>query len=766
MDSPFRIEASIITKVSFASQQNSIRVLRDLRIINQSNLSFDDLELSADSSPLFFKTSMWQISHVAPGQCFRIPNLDLELDPGALSRMSEAEKGSVQFFLKKGPDELGSLNLPVELLARNEWGGIGCFPELAAAFVQPNDPAVQCVLGKAIDILKKHGKDPLLAGYTEGKERVWDQLVAIWNAVCFQRIGYVLPPASFEEKGQKVRSPSQVIEARIGTCLYLTMLFASCLEQCGLHPLVIFIQGHAFVGCWLAEETFSNTIIDDITAIRKRVHLQDLLLFECTLATQQKEAVPSFKWACKRAEDHITEDKEGSFHLAVDVKRARIHRIRPLALAEEVKPQEPTERVDEDAPENIFDEAPNFIIDVTSSRSEPKESATRLERWQRRLLDLSLRNNLLNFRASKRVVELVAPDPVMLEDILADGERLRILPSVQDGDPREYSLYGDRHQENLIESQACDALKNGQLLSLLARHELDGRLLELYRTARSALEEGGANTLFLVMGFLSWRQKERDTSCKAPLILIPVKLERRSIQSGFQLSLHDDEPRFNLTLLEMLRKDFEITSLDGFEKELPKDQHGLDVLAIWRTVQTALKDIPGWEVMQTVSLGIFSFAKYLMWKDLAERTETLKENPVVRHLLDTPSETYRDGINFLDPKELDQKIAPQNVFCPLPVDSSQLSAVATAAQGKDFVLIGPPGTGKSQTISNMIAQCLARGKTVLFVAEKTAALSVVYRRLQAIGLGDFCLEIHSHKARKTEVLEQLRKAYDASEDFV
>jgi hypothetical protein len=171
-------------------------------------------------------------------------------------------------------------------------------------------------------------------------------------------------------------------------------------------------------------------------------------------------------------------------------------------------------------------------------------------------------------------------------------------------------------------------------------------------------------------------------------------------------------------------------------------------------------------IFRAVHLGIFSFAKYLMWKDLADRTDILKNNPVVRHLLDTPSERYALGPSFVSPCELDKTLPPNKVFCPLPTDSSQLSAVAAAAQGKDFVLIGPPGTGKSQTISNMIAQCLAEGKTVLFVAEKAAALNVVYERLKKIGLGEFCLELHSNKARKLEILSQLKKAKDAESNTV
>ncbi len=769
MGSPFQIETLVVTKVSFASQQNSVPVLRELAIINQSDEHLKDVELTATSEPPFFATSHWRIAQIASGQRYRVPNLDLQMDVGALARLNEAEKGLIQFVLRKGEHELTSINVQIELLARNEWGGIGCFPELSAAFVQPNDPAVQRLIGKAVDVLRSHGKEPSFVGYNRGKKGVWEQLTALWNTICAEQIGYVLPPASFEQTGQKVRHPSEVIDAGIGTCLDLTMLFASCMEQCNLNPFLVFTRGHALVGCWLADETFSTAIMDDVTSLRKRLHLQELLLFETTLAAQQKEGTPSFKWTCERGEAQITEEKDAVFYLVVDVRRARMQRILPLALAQGVKPQGPSEKPAAQTVEPEFDEAPDFVIDATCAEAiEAKGPLTRLDRWQRRLLDLSLRNNLINFRASKRVVELIAPDPSTLEDMLADGNRFRILPSIeqQGTDPRQYAIYEDRHQEDLIKSHALDALTRNQLLAPLPRQELDGRLLELYRSARNALEEGGANTLFLALGFLSWSPKDREKPCRAPLVLIPVKLDRKSAQSGFSLSLHDDEPRFNLTLIEMLRKDFEISELDVFEKDLPKEGHGLDIGQIWRSVQKAIKDIPGWEVSRTVSLGLFSFAKYLMWKDLVDHTEALKVSPVVRHLLDTPSDKYRDDVNFLNPRELDKKLPAVNVYCPLPVDSSQLAAVTAAAQGKDFVLIGPPGTGKSQTISNMIAQCLAEGKTVLFVAEKTAALNVVYRRLKEIGLGEFCLELHSHKARKLEVLGQLRIAHEASSDLI
>jgi very-short-patch-repair endonuclease len=213
----------------------------------------------------------------------------------------------------------------------------------------------------------------------------------------------------------------------------------------------------------------------------------------------------------------------------------------------------------------------------------------------------------------------------------------------------------------------------------------------------------------------------------------------------------------------MLRQDLNL-SLGVGEGELAREDGGLDIAALWKTVERAVKDIAGWEVRHEVVLALFSFAKHLMWKDLAERTDQLRANPVVRHLLDTPREPYASEVSFPEPKCLDREYGPEQVFCPLQADSSQLSVVLAASKGKDFVLIGPPGTGKSQTIANLIAQCLAEGKKVLFVAEKIAALEVVHRRLKEVGLGEFCLELHSNKTRKQEVLERLQVAWSARGD--
>lgn len=185
------------------------------------------------------------------------------------------------------------------------------------------------------------------------------------------------------------------------------------------------------------------------------------------------------------------------------------------------------------------------------------------------------------------------------------------------------------------------------------------------------------------------------------------------------MRLLEEEPRFNLTLLELLRNDFALT-INGLDGELPTDESGIDVDGIWNLVRRAVRDIPGFEVTRDVVIGTFSFAKYLMWKDLIDRTPQLMESALVRYLIERGQENaaLEKSGDIIDVDELDDEVGTQELFLPLPADSSQVAAVVASAKGRDFVLDGPPGTGKSQTIANMIAHNLALGRRVLFVAEK------------------------------------------------
>lgn len=755
-----KIEALIARKIGFASHQNAVPLVRELSLWNQEQTPFEHLVLTLSTDPDFVDRKTWHIDRLQPGDRLSIAERDITLNAAYLSGLSESLSADVILRLSQGDTLLVEQRFPTELLARTEWGGLSAMPELLAAFCMPNDPAVDRVLKAASEVLRRAGKKDGIDGYeSKSRTRTWELASAIWSGVCSFQLSYALPPASFEQQGQKIRPPSVVLENGVTTCLDTALLFAAALEQAGLNALLIMTKGHAFAGVWLQPQEFSQLLTDEASAVRKRLDLKEMVVFETTLATQAP--APGFSQAVAAAERQLDDEQ---FIMAIDLHRARMQKIRPLALVSAVNPVDASDDATPVAPG--LEEAPalpGFDVEINETSDGP---AGKLTLWQRKLLDLTTRNRLLHLPDSAKGVRLVCPDPAALEDLLSSGGRIRVLPVPDlNTSGRDEALYEQQHHENLLNEVARQALARGEVLASLEKVKLESTLIDLFRKARSDLEEGGANTLYLAIGFLKWKKTADDPKTySAPLILLPVKLERKSALSGVTLSLLDEEPRFNLTLLELLRHDFELL-IPGLDGDLPSDESGIDVQGIWNLVRRAVRDVPGFEVSTELVLGTFSFAKYLMWKDLNANAAQLLQSPLVKHLL-TPNEAgegFSGSDEFPRPERLDATVTPAQLFAPLPADSSQLSAVVASASTQSFVMDGPPGTGKSQTIANMIAHNLALGRRVLFVAEKRAALDVVYRRLAEKGLGEFCLELHSSKTSKVEVLKQLDRAWDVSD---
>jgi very-short-patch-repair endonuclease len=753
---------SLAPKIGFASHQNAVALLQELTLENPGEEALQNLTVRLSSAPLFLEGKSWKIDVLQPGASIRMIDRNLNLDAAYLSDLTESVRGEILIEVSR-EEEAPPLfygRYPVELLAKNQWGGTGSMPELLPAFCMPNDPAVDKVLKAASDVLRSAGKESGIDGYkSKSRTRTWELASAIWSAISGLGLGYTYPPASFEVEGQKVRTPGAIMEGRLATCLDTSMLFASALEQASLNPLIILSEGHAFVGVWLQPQEFSQLTTDEAAAVRKRVELQELLVFETTLVTQSP--VPSFSMAVEAAKKNLSDEQ---FRMAIDIRRARMRKIKPLGLAK------PGASAGSTAAAPLFsdslEEAPRLPAFDVEIIEEPTTADDRVSQWQRKLLDLTVRNRLLHLPERSKQVPLVCPDPGMLEDLLSAGKTIRIsaFPDLEKGG-RDAKLYEQQNREELHQQYAREALQSNEVLSSLPQKKLEAELIDLYRKARTDMDEGGANTLFLALGFLNWKKTADDTrSYRAPLILLPVKLLRKSALSGVTMTVHEDEPRFNLTLLELLRQDFDL-KIPGLDGELPQDGSGIDVVGVWNRVRTAVKEIPGFEVTTEIALGTFSFAKYLMWKDLTDRKDQLIANSVVKHLIERGEEKFGGESQYPRESDLDAMISPAELFTPLPADSSQIAAVVASARGCNFVLDGPPGTGKSQTIANMIAHNLSIGRRVLFVAEKMAALEVVHRRLAEKGIAEFCLEVHSNKTSKMEILKQLDHAWNARGDL-
>lgn len=747
----------LASRVNFASAQNGVAVVKALGIENPGALAQCDVRLTLSARPGILREKTWVIDRIAPGTTVQLADLETVPDSALLSGLDEAEFGQLQFRLTARDLPECISTHPVEMLARDEWGGLGQMDRVLAAFVSPNQPAVARLLKEAARLLEAAGLPGAMDGYQSGDPlRVWMLAGAIWSAATGLGLTYAVPPASFEQAGQKIRDPDRIAREGLATCLDSSLLLAAAYEAAGLNTAVLFAEGHAWVGVWLVPQDFGQMVEPDVVAVRKALVAREFVAIETTLLTHRPAI--GFEEATVRGRDRLSEAREAEFLQAVDINRARAAHIRPLASHRPQDGSAPDEGTAQ--PAALPRPLDLGLLPGELSVEAPSTPMGRIARWQRRLLDLSLGNRLLNFRETRGAVPLLCVDISGTEDRLAHGEVFRLLALKDENAVSGRDIAPDEARR-IDRDLARDALTRGQIAVPLSTRDMTDRLTELYRKSRSDLSEGGTNTLFLAVGFLRWKRSGDDTrSYRAPLLLLPARLERRSAQSEFRLGQLEDEVRINATLLEMLKRDFELR-IPELEHELPRDESGLDIARIIEILRARVRDVAGFEVVEDVALSTFSFAKYLMWKDLVDRTDSLRESRLVAHLVDNPSKAFAGAATPLPrPAEIDRRHGPGDLLAPLAADSSQLSAVLAAAQGRDFVLIGPPGTGKSQTIANIIADQLGRGRTVLFVAEKSAALDVVHRRLTRSGLGEAVLELHSTKADRKSVLTQLGRSWD------
>jgi len=323
--------------VNVAFYQNAVPIIRDLAVENALGRDLSEISVHLSAEPPFLTPGVWRIERIADQAVHHIRSFDLKLDPAFLAGINASRRGELRIQVEAGGVVLAKQAVEINLLPPSHWGGVNSAPELLAAFVRPTDPSIDVILREASDKLAAAGRDEAMDGYRKGtKARAWEIADAIWAALVSHSIAYVLPPKSFERSGQMVRGPSDVLSRKVGTCLDLTLLYASCLEQAGLNPVLALTEGHSFVGIWLVDEDFSSLVVDDPQMLRKRVQLEEMVVVETTLLTGSHPA--RFKQAVEAARKLIAEDAASPFEIAIDVRRARSAKIRPLDLSGSTDP--------------------------------------------------------------------------------------------------------------------------------------------------------------------------------------------------------------------------------------------------------------------------------------------------------------------------------------------------------------------------------------------------------------------------------------------
>ncbi|WP_435348555.1 DUF5797 family protein [Haloarchaeobius sp. HRN-SO-5] len=378
---------------------------------------------------------------------------------------------------------------------------------------------------------------------------------------------------------------------------------------------------------------------------------------------------------------------------------------------------------------------------VTEDAAPAGDSLDRkIDEWKSQLLDLTRRNKLVSFQPTKtKSLPFEEADPTTIADELdGDGE-----------------LYIRKRPTDEEESERPDVSSN-ELLSTRLPDETEDSLYSIGLKNKQYLRERGVDSLYLSLGMLRWYSVDySDDANRSPLFLAPVELEETALQDGekhnYVLKPKAEGFRLNPALRKKLAAERGIS--------LPADNalslDGID--AAFESVYETLCGFDGWTIRPDVVLGIFDFTKLSLYSDLERNRAAIKDNPVIQ-ALNGEMGPLREAEGDIAPPaapELDDVVDPIDTYQVLDADSSQQEAIEAAKRGKSFVLQGPPGTGKSQTISNIIAEKLADGERVLFVSEKQAALDVVKNRLDDVGLGRFCLEVHGEKANNRDVLASL-----------
>lgn len=379
-------------------------------------------------------------------------------------------------------------------------------------------------------------------------------------------------------------------------------------------------------------------------------------------------------------------------------------------------------------------------------RKQQQRLEQQLKKWRDDLINLSRTNRLLYFRHTKSAsLELeIPPSSQSVFERLEGGGRnahweFQLPADTKPGEP----------------PPPPPLLRAGEIrVKDKSRTELLGALRLLERKANQELVDKGLWTLYLGLGVLRWVDADDEKPVHSPLLLLPVRFARASLQDAFRLTRSEEDAVINPALAVKLSTDF------GIALPTPDQLDEMTPSTVAEAVREGIRGKKQWEVLDRLVLTTFTFHKEAMYRDLLDNHETISENELIQMLALGPDSPAAGSFDFDDvPEEdLDTVVRPEDLLAIRDADSSQRRAILAARDGYSFVVDGPPGTGKSQTITNVVTELIASGRTVLFVSEKAAALEVVQRRLQEAQLGEFVLELHSHKATRKAVAAELGRA--------
>lgn len=738
----FEIESAVSALYGYCYLKSGIKPVSRLVVKNRTKDGLAGAELTIASDGLLAPFS--RLIDIPYESAVEADLGGLEVLTEPLVSLAEKRDFKIDFELKSAGAVVAQSSRTVTVLPYETYPGATIYPELFSCFVRPAAKGAERILRDASGVLRDWRSPVKDWGYEESdRATVKLKAGAIFKAI--QNIGISRRMETIEpDMPYSFRFAEDTLSKRQASLLDMASLYLSCLEAAKLNGIVALGENCCVAGVWLRDNCFLSGSLDDITEIKKRCDesINDIAIFDVkalfaelkqTVSVSEKSALSAIRGSDK-------------YFTIIDIKRCRIGGFKPLSPR---VPSNGSYRIEED-PEIKFEEIPKLNKkNIRPLRMKPLPSKE--GQWERRLLDLSLRNSLLNFSPRKNVIPVMSYSLERTVNHLMSGDEFALMEIPAEILAGLSGLNGFdappkvKPFKELVELE----MKNRRMRSFLLQKDVTYAASALYRKEKVGTEETGTSALYAACGFLKWNAAgDRNGYKYAPLILIPVSLIKKPGGKGFALKAREEEYQVNTTLLEFLKQEFGI-EMRGLESA------SADLDSLLAAVKKQVLNFSGWEIVEDVYVASLSFSRFIMWNDIREHIEVFKQNKIVRSMIEgRPDSSLTKGDAAREAERAAEKDASK-VYLPLSCDSSQLKAVMLADRDVSFVLHGPPGTGKSQTITNIIANSIAKGKRVLFVAEKLAALSVVKKRLDDIGIGDFCLELHSVKTAKTEVCRKL-----------
>ncbi len=734
------LEGELLNTVSYATYYCRMPLFTTFRLYNRGQAPAQNVTVTVGGNTDLILPRTVEIAEIPNESSIQV-EVDKLLNPKYLAELESPENCTVNIAVTCGKNTVCQLKANVECLPIDYWGGLSGNVEMLASLVRPKVADCQKILAEAGLQLKTWGYSAEWSGYS-GNDRnaVRSAAAAIFSALRGQNVEAKPQPAL--DQAVSAGGITTVISSKSATPLEMALLYASCLEAAKLNAVLVLGKERVGVGLWLYESCFATTTQDDMSVIGKYIldGVNNLAVFDANDLFSHKNA--SFTTSASHFASQL---KRGEYEVCIDVKRCRIGGVFPIPI--KVRSGGRYELLGE--AQFSYDQKPGELIDAGKYSLE--KGASKEQTWQRRLLDLSLKNNLLNFRYRSDCIHVVSASLTAFLHGLEGSDKFSVLPNVQP--IKDAAFFGGSSGVRALAELIDIEMSSGTIRSYDGPSVLNEHASSLMRKSKTAEEEAGANTLCLALGFLKWKHDEERDFKYAPIALLPVTVKRTK-QQGVTMTKGEDIT-VNTTLLEFLKQEFGIDIRGMEDKDLSVDE----MIALFRAKTANMK---GWEVTEDVYIAQFTFARYAMWSDVKNNISRYRDNALIASLITNSNKLAGNKLSGIDEDSAD----PCDILVPLPCDSSQFEAVAESAKGATFVLHGPPGTGKSQTITNMIANAVDAGKRVLFVAEKQAALSVVKKRLTEIGIGEFCMEFSTGKSTdKAEIVRSIEATLALKDEY-